>query len=74
MNPWLIGMIAVSTIGVISGIIGTCRNIQNTTDLREKAFVVKASIISWIVAVIFLILFFICSEQNLRQVTMHLHP
>ena len=59
MNPGLIGGIAGCVIGCIGGIIGTAASIRNTSSKRERAFVVKASIIGWILGIGFLVLLFI---------------
>jgi drug/metabolite transporter (DMT)-like permease len=59
MNSGLFGGIAGCVIGVIGGLIGTYASIRNTSSSRERTFTVKASIIAWIVAVIFIILLLI---------------
>jgi len=53
MNYGLIGGILGTTIGVIGGIIGTTATIRNTNGPRERAFTVKASIIGWVIALLF---------------------
>jgi len=56
MNAGLIGGIAGCAIGVIGGLVGTYASIRNTSGPRERAFTVKASIIGWIAAAVFLAL------------------
>jgi len=56
MNPGLIGGIAGCVIGTIGGLVGTFVTIRNTSGSRERAFTVKASIVAWIAAIIFLVL------------------
>ena len=56
MNAGLIGGIAGCVIGLVGGLVGTFASIRNTSGPREKAFTIKASIIGWIVGIIFLVL------------------
>ena len=56
MNPGLIGGIAGCIIGCIGGAIGTAASIRNTSSPRERAFAIKASIIGWAAAVVFIVL------------------
>jgi hypothetical protein len=50
----LIGAFGGGVLGVLGGIIGTWCSIKNTNGPRERAFVVKASILGWIGVVSFL--------------------
>ncbi len=56
MNAGLIGGILGVIIGAIGGLIGTYFSIKNTNGPQEKAFMVKASIVFWIAAIIFILL------------------
>ena len=53
MNYGLIGGILGTVIGCIGGAIGTYFSIKNTNGPRERAFTVKASIIGWVIAIVF---------------------
>jgi len=59
MHPGLIGGIAGGVIGLIGGLIGTYATIHNTNGPRERAFTIRASIIGWIVGLVFLALLFL---------------
>ena len=52
----LIGGIAGVIIGVAGGIIGTYFSIKNTNGPKERSFMVKTSVIFWIVGIIFITL------------------
>ena len=56
MNSGLIGGIIGCVIGVAGGIVGTYFSIRNTSGSREKAFIIKASIIMWIAGIAFITL------------------
>jgi len=56
MNIGLIGGIAGTVIGVTGGVIGTWASVRNTSSPRERAFVVKASVIGWVAAIVFITL------------------
>ena len=58
MNAGWIGGIAGGVIGLIGGIIGTYFSIKNTNSARERAFMVKASVVGWIAITLFLGLMF----------------
>lgn len=49
-----IGGIAGGIIGVAGGIVGTYYSIKNTSSSRERAFMIKISILFWVVMIIFL--------------------
>ena len=56
MNPGLIGLIGGivgGIVGVAGGLLGTYFSIKNTKGPRERAFVIKASIVSWIFVLTF---------------------
>lgn len=48
------GGIAGCILGLIGGMIGTFASIRNTSGPRERAFTIKASIVGWIVGLIFI--------------------
>ena len=50
-----IGGITGSVIGLAGGIVGTYFSIKNTKSPRERAFVVKASIVCWVFVLAFII-------------------
>ena len=58
MNTGLVGGIAGGVIGLLGGIIGTYCSIKNTKSPRERAFMVKASVLCWIAILLFLSLMF----------------
>ena len=58
MHAGYIGAIIGCTIGLIGGIIGTYCGIRNTNGPKERAFMVKASVMVWVGIVLFLGLMF----------------
>jgi hypothetical protein len=44
----LLGGIVGSAIGVLGGAVGTYFSIRNTRGPRERAFVIKASVLCWV--------------------------
>lgn len=56
MHPGLIGGIVGSSIGLIGGLIGTYMSIKNTRTQAERRFMIRASILMWIVLGFFLAL------------------
>ena len=44
----MIGGIAGGIVGVIGGLIGTYFSIVNTQSRKERAFMIRASIITWV--------------------------
>jgi cell division protein FtsW (lipid II flippase) len=59
MNMGIIGVIVVSSIGLIGGIIGTYCSIKNTNGPKEKAFMIKITIWGWTGVIVFLALMFL---------------
>ena len=59
MNAGLIGGIAGGIIGLAGGIIGTYFSIKNTKGPKERAFMIKASAVFWILGIIFIALLFL---------------
>ena len=55
----LVGGIAGSVIGVLGGIVGTYFSIKNTNGAKERAFVIRASVLCWIGVSSFLISLFL---------------
>jgi hypothetical protein len=48
MHPGLIGGIAGSVIGVMGGAIGTYFSIRNTGRPRERALMIRLSVLAWL--------------------------
>jgi hypothetical protein len=59
MNIGIIGGILGGVLGLMGGIFGTYCSIKNTNGPKEKAFMIKASIIGWIGIIVFLALLFL---------------
>ncbi len=55
MDPGVLGGIMGGIFGVMGGAIGTYFSIKNTNGPLERAFMIKASVITWIAVIIFLI-------------------
>jgi hypothetical protein len=53
-NSGWIGGIAGSILGVLGGLIGTWFSIKNTSGPRERAFMIKASVLCWLFVALFL--------------------
>lgn len=49
----LIGGIAGSVIGLAGGLIGTYFSIKNTNGPRERALMIKASVVCWVLILLF---------------------
>lgn len=49
----LLGGIVGSVIGVLGGAIGTYFSIRNTRGPKERAFVIKASVLCWVLVAAF---------------------
>ena len=62
MDTGLIGGIAGGVLGLIGGLIGTYFSIKNTRGPRERAFVIKCSVVCCIVISLFLGLMFTLPE------------
>jgi hypothetical protein len=48
------GALLGGAIGVLGGVLGTWASVKNTRGPRERAFVVRASVLCWIVVLAFL--------------------
>ena len=56
MEPSLVGgMIVASVIGIAGGVVGTYFSIKNTLGPRERAFMIRASIVAWVAITTFLV-------------------
>ena len=58
MHPGTIGIIIGCLGGLAGGIIGTYCSIKNTNGPRERAFMIKVSVIGWIAILVFVGLMF----------------
>ena len=58
MHPGMIGGIIGSICGLAGGIFGTYCGIKSTNGPHERSFVVKASVVTWILCIVFLALLF----------------
>ena len=56
MDAGFIGGIIGSVLGVLGGAIGTNCSIRNTQGPRERAFMIRASVIAWIAVTLFIVL------------------
>lgn len=59
MNAGTIAGIMGGLIGLLGGIFGTYCSIKNTNGPKEKIFMIKVSIITWIGIILFLALLFL---------------
>jgi len=55
MDAGMMGGIIGGAVGLAGGAIGTYFSIRNTRGPRERAFMVKASVIAWVVVTAFLV-------------------
>ena len=53
----LVGGILGSVLGILGGVFGTWATIKNARGPRERAFVIRASIVVWIVTSTYLVAF-----------------
>jgi hypothetical protein len=51
MNDGLLGAIVGSALGVLGAVIGTAAAIRGTAGPRERAFVVRASVLAWLATI-----------------------
>ena len=54
MNSGLIGGIVGGVLGIAGGVVGTYFSIKNTKSPRERAFMIKASIVCWVFVLAFM--------------------
>ena len=59
MNPGIVGGIIGGLIGLAGGAVGTYASIKNTQGPRERQFMVRVSVVAWIVITLFLVLLFV---------------
>jgi len=52
----LVGGIVGSVIGIAGGLYGTYRSIKRTNGPKERAFMIKASVVCWLAITLFLVL------------------
>ena len=52
-SGWMIGLVG-GGLGLLGGLVGQYFSIRNTNSLRERAFMIKASVLFWIALVSFL--------------------
>ena len=56
MEPGLtVGIIIGSVIGLAGGVVGTYFSIKNTLGPRERAFMIRASVVAWVAITAFLV-------------------
>ena len=55
----LVGGIVGGAIGLLGGAVGTYFSVRNTLGPRERAFVIKASVICWVFVTAFLVAMFL---------------
>ncbi len=56
MDAGLVGGMVGGVFGVMGGAIGTYFSIKNTNGPLERAFMIKASVITWLAVIIFVIM------------------
>jgi len=49
-----VGVLAGCSVGLAGGLIGTYFSIKNTRGPRERAFVVRAAVVCWLLVLVFL--------------------
>lgn len=55
MNAGLVGGIIGGVIGLLGGAAGTYLSIRNTSGLREREFMIRVALMTWILVTAFLI-------------------
>lgn len=58
LGGWIGGVLG-GVLGLAGGVVGTYCSIRNTNGPRERRFMVRAAIVTWIAAVTFLVLLFV---------------
>ncbi|AKJ64314.1 hypothetical protein [Kiritimatiella glycovorans] len=59
MNPGLIGGVVGTLVGVAGGAVGTWCSIKNTNGPLERTFMIRASVMMWVFALVFIALLFL---------------
>lgn len=54
MHPGMMGAIVGSALGLLGGAVGTYFSIRNTRGPKERAFVIKATGVTWAAVTLFL--------------------
>ena len=54
-NLGIIGGIIGGVVGILGGVVGTYFSIKNTKSARERAFMVKASLVCWVFVLAFVL-------------------
>jgi len=55
MNPGIVGATIGGVLGVLGGVVGTYFSIKNTSGPRERAFMIRVSIVVWVVITAFIV-------------------
>ena len=58
LGGWIGGLVG-AVVGLAGGVIGTYCSIRNTHGPRERQFMVRAAIVTWIAGLTFLVLLFV---------------
>jgi hypothetical protein len=53
MNEGVVGAIIGGVLGLLGGAVGTYFSIKNTSGPRERAFMIRAAIVAWVVITAF---------------------
>ena len=59
MDAGMVGGIIGGTLGLAGGAIGTYASIKNTGGPRERQFMVRTAIVTWVMVTLFVILLFV---------------
>ena len=59
MYPGMAGGIVGAVVGVLGGLFGTYCSVKNTQGQKERAFMVRFALITWIAVSVFLALLFL---------------
>ena len=59
MDGGMVGGIIGGTLGLMGGAIGTYASIKNTAGPRERQFMVRIAIVTWVVVTLFVVLLFV---------------
>jgi len=59
MDAGMVGGIIGGTLGLAGGAIGTYASIKNTEGPRERQFMVRTAIVTWVVVTLFVVLLFV---------------
>jgi hypothetical protein len=55
MNPGIIGGIIGGSLGLLGGAVGTYFSIKNTSGIRERAFMIRVAVVTWILVTAFIV-------------------